>query len=191
VCGAAALRSAYPFSRRIEPQRDGQVDAFGPSVTALGPTTTHLICARSEYDERMPDYAVLDLPRCAWSLEEESSPTGERCRTLLLTMPRPPPLQEEIEYKKGGCGCCNGGGAAATVGDLCAGRRVGCRAGVNWQSRGKRDPGPLGAGLSAGKIKRRGGLCVLTCAPTDCAARRCWQACARTTARLGAPRIAT
>lgn len=60
-----------------------------------------LPCSQEEY--RRNDYAVIVPEQCVWSLEEDTSAEGERCKLLVVTMARPDPTEEEVTYKKGEC----------------------------------------------------------------------------------------
>ncbi|KAL4442949.1 hypothetical protein ABPG77_008440 [Micractinium sp. CCAP 211/92] len=55
----------------------------------------------SQEESRRNDYAVIVPEQCVWSLEEDTSAEGERCKLLVVTMARPDPTEEEVTYKKG------------------------------------------------------------------------------------------
>ena len=55
----------------------------------------------AEEEARQRDYRVVDVDQCCWSLEEDTDVGGERCKVLTVTLARPEPTQEEIQWKKG------------------------------------------------------------------------------------------
>ncbi|KAI3436650.1 hypothetical protein D9Q98_006066 [Chlorella vulgaris] len=52
-------------------------------------------------EERRRDYTVVQVPECLWSLEEDTNAAGERCKLLMMTLARPDPTEEEVQWKKG------------------------------------------------------------------------------------------
>lgn len=54
-----------------------------------------------EQEARRRDYEVVDKAQCCWGLEEDTNAQGERCKTLTVTLARPEPTEEEIQWKKG------------------------------------------------------------------------------------------
>lgn len=47
------------------------------------------------------DYRVINQEECCWSLEEDTDAKRERCKVLTVTLARPEPTEEEIQWKKG------------------------------------------------------------------------------------------
>lgn len=54
-----------------------------------------------EEEARRRDYRVVEVEECCWSLEEDTDVNGEKCKLLVLTLVRPPPTEEEVQFKKG------------------------------------------------------------------------------------------
>ena len=54
-----------------------------------------------EEAQKREDYVAVDKAQCYWGLEEDTNAQGERCKVLTVTLARPEPTEEEIQWKKG------------------------------------------------------------------------------------------
>lgn len=54
-----------------------------------------------EEASRRGSYQVIEPTEGCWSLEEDVDGSGERCKLLVVMLARPPPTEEEVQWKKG------------------------------------------------------------------------------------------
>lgn len=47
------------------------------------------------------EYKVVEIDQCCWSLDDDVSAEGDKCKMLMVTLARPDPTEEEIRWKKG------------------------------------------------------------------------------------------